>query len=91
MTCKNHKKFIEHNFQHFNADLNASPAMLPRGRLLSPVSMGNMHKGVIISKKTQTQAQTLMTAFHNMTHGNYIKFVEPLKLSLQGLPREAIV
>ena len=72
MTCKNHKKFIEHNFQHFNADLNASPAMLPRGRLLSPVSMGNMHKGVIISisKKTKplgglpnTQAQILMTAF----------------------------
>ena len=53
---KNHQfrsKLKEFNYQLSNAVLNVSPAMLPRGRLLSPASTGNMHKGVIICQKTK--------------------------------------
>ena len=38
------------NFQLFNAGLSVNQATLPRGHLLSPASMGNMQKGVIICK-----------------------------------------
>ena len=45
------KSFHEINFQHFNADWTVNLAMLPSGLPLSPVSMENMQKDVIICRK----------------------------------------
>ena len=43
--------FPESILQRSSAGWSASQAMLPRRRLSSPVSMGNMQKGVIICRK----------------------------------------
>ena len=58
---------LELHSQLCNVGSSVSLGTLPRGRLLSPASMGNMHKGVIIRKHSHFSLMHQLSNFPSPT------------------------